>query len=213
MNPKAHVHIASCLPGYESLNRFWDKTRNRQVTKILPGELCVSQSDELIATTLGSCISVCLWDGLIGIGGMNHFMLPVTEKEREDVTWGCAVTGSTRYGNFAMEQLINDLLKHGAAKRRLKAKVFGGGAVIKNFSDVGARNIEFVLEYLKSESIEVISSDIGHDYARKVLFEPVTGKAMMKRIVDLHNDTIAAREETYQKQLSVEKVEGEVELF
>lgn len=212
---KVDEYLQHCLPEFSHINHYWDNQRGSVVAKILPGEFYIAKEPVVIATTLGSCISACVWDERTGIGGMNHFMLPLTDKEAHEVDWGQRgmASDATRYGNFAMEHLINIILKNGGRRKNLRAKVFGGGKVLKQMSDVGERNINFVLEYLKTEQIVIESSDIGSTYPRKVLFEPITGKAFVKRIDNLHNDTIARRESDYNQRLGDVPIEGDVELF
>lgn len=201
------------LNGFEGINRYWDSRHNSFVAKILPGEFYVSRNQEMIATTLGSCVSACIWDPMGKIGGMNHFMLPLTDQAKEDITWGNVASDATRYGNYAMEHLINELLTHGGTRKNLKAKVFGGGKVLKQKNDVGAKNVAFVLEYLELEQIPIISQDLGDKYPRKIMFDPISGRAIMKRILDIHNNTIQVREESYKRTLIQEPAEGEIELF
>lgn len=207
--------LARCLPEFLHINHYWDKQREMVIAKILPGEFYMTTEHVAIATTLGSCISACIWDDITGIGGMNHFMLPATDIEAKDVNWGQRglVTDATRYGNYAMEHLINMILRHGGRRANLRAKVFGGGKVLKKLSDVGQRNLTFALSYLKAENIPVESSDLGNIFPRKVVFEPSTGRAFVKRLDNLHNDTIARRETEYSKQLDKDDIEGDVELF
>jgi len=207
--------MAQCLPEFSHINHYWDRNREMVVAKILPGEFYMSAYPVVIATTLGSCVSACIWDTKNHIGGMNHFMLPLTDKEAHEVNWGQRgeANDSTRYGNFAMEHLINMILKHGGEKCNLRAKVFGGGKVLKQMSNIGQKNIEFVLSYLKTEHIAIESSDLGAYLPRKVLFEPLTGKAFMKTIDNLHNDTIAERESDYRRRIDHLPAEGDVELF
>ncbi|NMP31379.1 chemoreceptor glutamine deamidase CheD [Thalassotalea sp. M1531] len=207
--------IAKCLPEFKHVNHYWDAQRKMVVAKILPGEFYMTSTPVAISTTLGSCIAACIWDDRSGIGGMNHFMLPETDKNAHEVNWGSRglASDATRYGNFAMEHLINMVLKNGGYKNSLKAKVFGGGKVLKKMSDVGERNIDFVFDYLETEQIEIVKHDVGSIFPRKVLFEPTTGKAFVKRLNNLHNDTIARREVDYRNKIDNESVEGDVELF
>jgi len=204
-----------CLPEFSHINHYWDNSRKMVIAKILPGEFYLTRQNVLIATTLGSCISACIWDNTIGIGGMNHFMLPLTDKEAHEVDWGKRglASDATRYGNFAMEHLINLILKHGGRRCNLKAKVFGGGKVLKKFSDVGQKNISFVLQYLEDEHIQLEGSDLGANCARKVLFEPTTGRVLVKRINNVGNDTIVKRESDYRNRIDENTLEGEIELF
>lgn len=154
--------------------------------KVLPGEYFVSSDDLVIMTVLGSCISACIWDGKVRAGGMNHFMLPDGES----------VDGFGRYGSYAMELLINELLKKGARRESMQAKVFGGAQVMAGFTtlNVGERNTQFVLDYLAMERIPVVSQDVLDIHPRKVCFFPVTGKALVKRLAHSHPETLAVEE-------------------
>lgn len=166
---------------------FYEAHFRSDAVKILPGEYFVFDEDLLIMTTLGSCIAVCLWDRVAHVGGMNHFMLPDNGGQGND---------SGRYGSFAMELLINELMKRGASRMNLEAKVFGGGAVLSgmNSLNVGERNTTFVLEYLKTERIPVVSKDVMDVYPRKVCFFPHSGKAMVKRLAPTNPEALVAQE-------------------
>ncbi len=165
---------------------FYDAHFKNEAVKVLPGEFFVHDEDVAIMTTLGSCIAACLWDRERKVGGMNHFMLP---------DGGGAGDGG-RYGSYAMELLINELIKRGASRLTLEAKVFGGGAVIAGMTtiNVGERNTQFVLDYLKTERIAVVSKDVLDIYPRKVCFLPASGKAMVKRLAPSNPDAIVAQE-------------------
>nr|MBL8412384.1 chemoreceptor glutamine deamidase CheD [Dechloromonas sp.] len=191
-----------------SSNRYYDRNFQRNAAKILPGEYFVSESGMLLVTVLGSCVAACIRDSDAGVGGMNHFMLP-DDGGRE------TVGTSARYGTYAMEVLINHLLKLGARRNRLEAKVFGGGAVLSSLtsSNVGARNAEFVLDYLKTEKIPVVAKDLLDSYPRKVYYFPDTGRVLVKKLHRVHNETLFSRESDYKNRLSGSKVEGDVELF
>lgn len=199
------------IPGFTTINRYWDAENNVVAVKILPGEFYVTRDDELITTVLGSCIAACIRDKTNGIGGMNHFMLPETANSR---TPDSSLIGSaTRFGNFAMEHLINTILANGGKRKNLEVKVFGGGKIIPTLSDVGLRNIGFVLDYIDTEALELSGQDLGDIYPRKVVYFPKTGKVRMKKIKDLHNDTTALRESSYRKSIENASVESEIELF
>ena len=201
------------LPGFENINRYWDTSRQMPAAKILPGEYYVTNGKEMVTTVLGSCVSACIRDRVFGIGGMNHFMLPISNGGRgwngeEDI-----LSTATRYGNYAMEHMINDILKHGGHKKHLEAKIFGGGRILENLSDVGDKNILFVREYLATEGIPVLGESVGDIHPRKVVYIPSTGKAYLKRIKHLHNDTVAEREDRYRERITHDPVAGAVELF
>jgi chemotaxis protein CheD len=208
---KAHL-IGASLPGFEGINRYWDRHHGMPAAKILPGEYYVTRRDEIITTVLGSCVSACIRDRVLGIGGMNHFMLPASQGGG----WSGAadpVSVATRYGNYAMEHMINDILKHGGERRNLEVKIFGGGQIISAMTDIGRRNVEFVLNYLQTEGLGVAKRDVGDIFPRKILYFPASGRVRMKKLRHMHNDTILARERAYQNELEVHPLEGGVELF
>ena len=202
----------AALPGFEHVNRYWDNGNQRHAAKILPGEYYVTRQDELVATVLGSCISACVRDRVLGIGGMNHFMLPRGTDPNERCA-STSLSAANRYGNFAMEHLINTILKHGGSRRNLEVKVFGGGRMIAGMTDIGRRNIEFIRDYLSTEGFQVAAEDLGDIYPRKVLYHPLSGRARIKRLRSLHNDTIVQREVRYLEEIERHPMEGEVELF
>ena len=187
---------------------YYDPALDADVIKLLPAEWRVSSDPIALATVLGSCVAACIRDSDSGIGGMNHFMLP-DDGGRD------TVGTSARYGTYAMEVLINHLLKLGARRNRLEAKVFGGGAVLASLasSNVGARNAEFVLDFLKTEKIPVVAKDLLDSYPRKVYYFPQNGRVLVKKLHRVHNDTLFSRENDYKARLSGSKLEGDVELF
>ena len=200
------LNAAPRRPGEASF--FWYETSFRSVAvKVLPGEYFVTSDDLLIMTTLGSCIAACLWDSKARVGGLNHFMLP------EDGDGG---EGNGRYGSYAMELLINEMLKSGASRATLEAKVFGGGQVIAGMDsmNVGERNTAFVLDYLKTERIPVVSKDVLDIYPRKVCLMPRCGKAMVKRLAPTRAASLLADERAAaRKAAPVAAVGGSVDLF
>lgn len=165
---------------------YLDHHFQHNAVKVLPGEYFVADESMVIMTVLGSCIAACLWDSRAHVGGMNHFMLP--DGDAADV--------SGRYGSYAMELLINEMLKLGARRQTMQAKIFGGAQVMHNFTtmNVGERNTNFVLNYLHTERIPIVSEDVLDIYPRKVVFFPVTGKAMVKRLAHSHPDALASQE-------------------
>jgi chemotaxis protein CheD len=185
---------------------FYDAHFKNDAVKVLPGEFFVHDEDVAIMTTLGSCIAACLWDRERKVGGMNHFMLPD----------GAGAADGGRYGSYAMELLINELIKRGASRTTLEAKVFGGGAVIAGMTtiNVGERNTQFVLDYLKTERIAVVSKDVMDVYPRKVCFLPASGKAMVKRLAPSNPDAIVAQERAAaQKAVPASTGGGSIDLF
>lgn len=198
------------LPGFEAIKRFWDGENEKFAAKILPGEFYVTCSDEVITTVLGSCISACIRDPIFGIGGMNHFMLPISA----DGGWGGETVGhATRYGNFAMEHLINEILKNGGARHHLEVKVFGGGRVLANMTNVGQRNIDFVKEYIRVEGLKLLAEDVGDVFPRKVQYQPLSGRVRIKKMRSTYSQTVAEREREYMQNIDARPVTGEIDLF
>jgi chemotaxis protein CheD len=194
---------------YPNVNRYWDPTRDRLVAKLLPGEFYVAREGELIATVLGSCVSACVRDPEAGFGGMNHFMLPHSDKPG---SWGGA-GNAARYGTYAMETLINDILKAGGRRDRLEVKAFGGGKILTKLTDIGQQNIRFLLEFLRFEGLQLKSHDLGDVYPRKVIYYPDSGNVQIKKLRTMHNKTIVEREKTYLHELDEKPQAGDVELF
>jgi chemotaxis protein CheD len=191
-------------------NLYYDPQQDTEAAKILPGEYYVTGRNVMIVTVLGSCVCACIRDKVSGIGGMNHFMLPDSGSDQSN-----PLGESARYGTYAMEVLINELLKMGAKRSNFEAKVFGGGAVLRGFTvgNVGERNAEFVLRYLQTENIHVSAQDLLDIYPRKVYFFPQTGLVRVKKLKTVHNDTVVNRESEYKSRLQYSKMGGDVELF
>jgi len=192
-------------------NLYYDRTFDCDAAKILPGEYYCTFKDMLIVTVLGSCVSACIRDRVSGIGGMNHFMLP---DGGGDVS-NPLISASARYGTYAMEVLINELLKNGARRENLEAKVFGGGNVLRGLTalNVGERNADFVRAYLKAEGIRVLAEDLNDIFPRKVYFFPRSGRVLVKKLRELNNNTLANREQDYASRLAGKNIGGDVDLF
>jgi chemotaxis protein CheD len=191
-------------------NFYFDRNFNCQAAKVLPGEYYVTGKDMLLVTVLGSCVAACIRDRDNGIGGMNHYMLPDGGTDENNPS-----SSSARYGSYAMEILINQILKLGARRSHLEAKVFGGGNVLQGLTvaNVGERNAEFVLKFLQTEKIRIVAQDLVDIYPRKVYYFPNTGKVMVKKLRNTHNNTIFDREKDYGSRLKKTSVGGEIELF
>ena len=203
---------ASVLPGFEHMRRYWDPTHACMTVKVLPGEFYVSAQEEMVSTVLGSCISACIRDSERRIGGMNHFMLPEpVSGERND--WSSAVGRAARYGSDAMEQLINAILKAGGRRDALSVKIFGGGRVLSQMTDVGQRNIAFVKRYLETEGLALAAEDVGDIYPRQLQFFPVSGRVRVRQLRSQRDAELAANEQRYLKRLANDPIKGEVELF
>ena len=198
----SQLKASSRKPGEASFF-FYDAFFKNDAVKILPGEYFVYREDILIMTTLGSCIAACLWDRDAKVGGMNHFMLPEGEAD------------SGRYGSFAMELLINEMMKQGATRASMEAKIFGGGQVIEGMStmNIGERNTAFVTAYLKTERIPIMSRDVLGPHPRKVCFLPASGKAMVKRLAVANPEALAAQDREAARKAAPASAGGSVDLF
>jgi len=186
---------------------YYDRKFKCDAMRVLPGEYYFSKTNKLIMTVLGSCVAACIWDKKRGIGGLNHFMLPGEANSGTDK--------SARYGNYAMEILINHIIQHGGRREDLVAKVFGGGQIMHSFTsmDIGKSNATFIINYLKNESIPILSSDLGDNYPRKVCFFPQTGKVMVRKLASTRNDELEKQESSYFTEVSRSDDGGDIELF
>jgi chemotaxis protein CheD len=210
--PKAasSAHPAPAAP-FGHIQRRRDARLEAVVATLQPGDYYVAAAGELIGTILGSCVSACIRDRRLCVGGMNHFMLPQDQSEGGRV-WGDTASAATRFGNVAMERLINEILKLGGRREDLEVKLVGGGKVLDALTDVGARNIQFVREYVQTEGFLVVGEDLGDRFARKVLYDPASGSARVKRLTRAVNQ-VAAEETRYRRDIERAPVGGEIELF
>lgn len=189
--------------------RFHDSGSGLWMVKVLPGEFYVTRNaDEVLVTVLGSCVSACIRDAKIGVAGMNHFMLPQSHAGG----WGDDPQ-STRYGNFAMEKLINELLKAGCARERMEIKVFGGGNVTDSSAAIGSQNADFVLRFLQAEGLPCAAQDLGGLQPRRIQYYPATGR-VVRRLLGSSESVVVARDESdYARGLSATKTSGDITLF
>jgi chemotaxis protein CheD len=192
---EAPAAIPAAPAQFAHIRRAWDANFQRPLAKLLPGEYYVTCHDEVIFTVLGSCVSACVRDRKRGIGGMNHFMLPV-DRSAGAGQWGDSSSPTaTRYGNVAMDQLVNDILTLGGKREDLEFKVMGGGNVLDMDLDVGGHNVQFVRDYLKRHGFEIAAEDLGEHFARKLFYSPKTGKARVKRMTATVNRAVFEREQ------------------
>ncbi|HEY7773673.1 MAG TPA: chemoreceptor glutamine deamidase CheD [Marinagarivorans sp.] len=207
------LHLPPAPKGFGHIKRFWDPTHQVITAKILPGECYVSGGSEMISTVLGSCISACVRDPIARVGGMNHFMLPL-QSGATGISRTAAMDPALCYGNWAMEYLVNEILKLGGRKDRLEIKVFGGGRVLSGMTniDVGKQNIAFIMQYLASEGLTIKSQDVGDIYPRKVLYFPATGSVKMKKMKTGRTQEISQREKNYLESMA-KPASSDVELF
>lgn len=207
-------------PKYENshFNRFYHPSKDKHIVKVFPGGLyCTRETDEIIATGLGSCIAVCMWDEKHLIGGMNHFLLPFDSKSQAK-SWNPEelVSTASRYGSYAMEMLINGLIERGACRSDLKVKLFGGAQMLGRNSMIGEKNVAFILAFVQQEGLEVVAQDLGGLEPRRVLFDPISGKAWLKRIPFTEVHQLQHQEEKYATELDKESHrphDDDVELF
>ncbi|MEH0689286.1 chemotaxis protein CheD [Vibrio cholerae] len=198
------------------VSRFYHPIREKHFVKVYPGGVyCSEASDELIVTGLGSCISACMWDPVTRIGGMNHFLLPF-ENRSQIKSWQPSALDSSasRYGCYAMEMLINQLIGLGARRHRLVVKLFGGAQMLGKESMIGEKNVSFILSYVEREQLDVVAQDLGGMEPRKILFDPSIGKVWLKRVPFSEVHTVHQQESTYAYKLEHERDNGDdAELF
>jgi len=200
-------------PGeFGHLSSRWDARLAAKVVTLHPGDYYVAEQGELIATVLGSCVSACIRDRRLGIGGMNHFMLPVDESTGEG-TWSQVASAGTRYGNVAMEFLINGILKRGGQRTDLEVKLVGGARVLDLQTDIGARNVQFVRDYARSEGFQVLAEDLGGQHPRKVIYDSRSGTVRVKQLARTERCHVADDERQYLQRIDHARSAGAVELF
>jgi chemotaxis protein CheD len=193
-----------------SVTRYRDPRFDAIAVKVFPGEHYVTSAAEMLVTVLGSCVSACIRDPVAGVGGMNHFMLPDSGGQGD--CWDEA-SPSMRYGNVAMERLINDILIRGGQRQRLEIKVFGGGNVVQGASDIGRRNAVFVERYLAEENLPIAASHLRGALPRRIHYFPITGKVMLLELRRAEDLAVVELETRYQSKLRSDPVAGSIELF
>jgi chemotaxis protein CheD len=189
--------------------RFFDAATAVWMMKVFPGEFYLTkETNEVLVTVLGSCVSACIRDPIAGVGGMNHFMLP----HHRSGAWGNDLK-STRFGNFAMEKLLNELIKAGCVRERMEIKVFGGGNVTDTSNAVGSDNAEFILAYLRAEGIRSAATDLGGTLPRRIHYYPATGRVVRRLLGVSERYSIDREENDYGSRLQQQQPAGEIELF
>jgi len=204
--------LPPALPEFAHIRRTWDAALGVSVAKLLPGDYYVTRYDEAIFTVLGSCVSACVRERNLKIGGMNHFMLPLDRSGGTSAWAENLVSSATRYGNVAMERLINDIMRLGGQRENLEFKVIGGGKVLDMTLDVGARNAKFVRDYLRMEGFPITAEDLGDSFARKLFYSPATGKLRVKRLTSTVNRAVFEREREFES-TTAQVESGPIELF
>jgi chemotaxis protein CheD len=181
------------------MHKYFDQKHKKNIIIISPGEYYSTNEDEIIQTVLGSCISVCLYSESYFLTGMNHFMLP--ESVLSETVFH---TSSGRYGMYAMELLIADFIKNDIPTSQICAKVFGGSNLLgerKNKDSIASSNIKFIIDFLNKEKIPIISSHLGGNKARKIMFYTRSKKVQMKEIVKSEQKIVIDEEIRYNKKI------------
>lgn len=194
------------LPGFEHMRSFWEPKWECYATKVQPGEFCISKEKVVLTTVLGSCISACIYDPKLRVGGMNHFMLPAGMHANDGGR-------SMRYGLFAMEQLINGLLRLGSRRENLQVKLTGGGDMMGGVTNIGQQNIEFIEDYVAAEQLQVLATDFGGDQARKVAYFPQEGRLLVNRMDHRDDQRLIEEERSYRQDVDSHLDDSDVELF
>lgn len=194
--------LASRKPGAPTAAR-------RRLVRVLPGDYYVTgEPDVTIVTVLGSCVAACIRNPVTGFGGLNHFMLP----EDETGDWN-GMSAALRYGNFAMEALINAVLRTGCSRSDLEVKLFGGASMFGTVNDVGRKNAAFARHYLEAEQIRVTAADLGGDLGRRIEYSPANGKVQRLVLRERDAEAVKAEERSYKDRVRQQPVSGEIDLF
>lgn len=194
------------LRGFEGLKPFWEPRWKRYAVKVKPGEFYISGSDMVITTVLGSCISACIYDPNAGFGGINHFMLPAGTHDED-------LYRSSRYGLFAMEQLVNELMKLGCQRSSMQVKLTGGGDMMGGMISIGQQNIDFILNYISEEGLRLLASDLGGDQARRVAYFPMEGRMLVNKLDHREDQRLIEEERSYRVDVDQHLDDSDVELF
>ncbi|MGB0835967.1 MAG: chemoreceptor glutamine deamidase CheD [Psychrobium sp.] len=198
------IHSLPQYPEFRHIRQFWMPKRRRVAVKVVAGDYYVTEQDEVICTVLGSCVSTCIRDTQTGIGGINHFLLPDSDCD--------ILSSSNRYGVFAMEQLINAIIKYGGRRENFEIKIVGGGNMMTGVNDIGQRNIAFVQQFLETEGLVVKAMDVGGNQARRIQYIAKTGQLMVQKLKEGSNARTVALE--LESQRSIQKqTDDDVELF
>ena len=208
-----NANLPPTLPRFAHINRYWDPHQKCFTAKILPGQYYITLHGEMIVTVLGSCISACIRDPVTGIGGMNHFMLPGIKKGVQAEKDRLDAREAEIYGIYAMESLINEILKNGGRRENLEVKITGGGRILNKLSDIGKSNIDFVRHFLKTDGLQLAGEDVGGIYPRKVYYCPATGIVSVKKLIKLNNMTIFNREHDYENEIQSKIKQGDMVIF
>ena len=205
--------LPAALPGFEGINRFWDKRANISVANVHPGEIYVTQTHEAITTILGSCVAACIRDPNTLVGGMNHFMLPDSHPETTAAPEN--MSEAARYGAWAMEYLINAVLKQGALRQNLEIKIFGGARIISAMTqyNVAAKNVEFICNYLQREGLPIAGQDLGGEHPRKIIYFPQTGLVKVRELTRQKEQEVVAEETQYSRSLNNTSSGNDIEIF
>jgi chemotaxis protein CheD len=203
-NPDLYLDLPDSSPP-----DVWDADVEVRVRRVLPGQHRISRDPGMaLVTVLGSCVAACIGDPMAGVGGLNHFMLPGEVGQSQKY----AASGM-RYGQFAMERLIHDLLAEGAHKDRLEGKIFGGAAMFKSSMPIGISNIKFVEGFLKEEKIKILAHDVGGLNARRIYYFPVTGRVICLELRRQNDRKVFDNEIIYGRKLKVARTAPEFGLF
>ncbi len=191
----------------DQIKRYWNPMCSIHVAQLLPGQVCVTTEHEMISTVLGSCVAACICDPINKVGGMNHFRLPGGKDAN-------TLSQDPNYGIYSMELLINEILKKGGVKKNFVCQVFGGGNVVPGIAaDIGAKNVKFVIEFLRQEKILVTRQDVGHESAQQVYFHPLTNLAFSVLKTEMAPEMINHAEQNYMKDIDKQMTQNTITYF
>jgi chemotaxis protein CheD len=181
MDRSGELDAQAAQSDFAHIQRHFDVRINATVAILHPGDYYIGAAGEQLGTVLGSCVAACIRDARLAMGGMNHFMLPTQQGDGTSSAAGSAWP-ATRFGDVAMQALIGELLRRGGRRTDLEVKLVGGAKVLDALSDIGARNIQFARDYVRSCGLTLLGEDLGDRYPRKVLYDPSSGAVRVKRL-------------------------------
>ena len=197
------------LDGFEKVSRYWDEKLCKTIVKLKPGEIYLTKNtNEIVTTTLGSCVAVCLYDAMTNVCGMNHFLLPFKGDENQ-------CSDASRYGNWAMESLINGAINLGGFKYSMEFKVFGGSKVLDKSSHINVpeKNVDFILNYFKKENLRLITSDLRGIEVRVISYHTDSRVTELRKLKSKDNASVIFGENNYLKDMYNKSIGNDVQLF
>ncbi len=199
-------------PAAGPARRTFHDASGQKLVSVAPGDHYVTDDpNEVVVTLLGSCVAACARDTVTGVGGMNHFLLPTGDSHDRNR----GTDEAMRFGDYAMESLLNSIYRKGGQRGRIEFKIFGGARVLGGATmlKIGEQNIGFVEKFLKTEGFPIVARSVGGTAPRRLRFHPATGRAFVQELDRTSAATVSHQEEDYRRRIGRVAPAGDVEFF